>query len=102
MSNKTSKHADNPWSTALAAAQAPTGSKPRLDLIPAEGFMRLKQIIGDAKADPPTPPIIPVSASTWWAGVMSGRFPRSVKLGPRTTAWRVEDIRALVANPEAQ
>jgi hypothetical protein len=26
--------------------------------------------------------------------VRSGRFPASVKLGPRITAWRVEDIRA--------
>ncbi|HXD35423.1 MAG TPA: AlpA family phage regulatory protein, partial [Rhodanobacter sp.] len=33
---------------------------------------------------------------TWWNGVRSGRFPKPVKLGPRTTAWRVEDIRALI------
>jgi len=37
-----------------------------------------------------------VGKSTWWAGVKSGRFPQSVKLGPRTTAWRVEDILKLV------
>lgn len=57
--------------------------------LPAEGYVRLKQIIG------PNRPI-PVSKSTWWAGVASGRFPKSVKLGPRITAWRVEDIRALI------
>lgn len=91
-----------PWEYSPADAQAPSGRKPLLDLIPAYGFVRLKQVIGDAKAHPPVPAIIPVSASTWWAGVMSGRFPRPVKLGPRTTAWRVEDIRALVANPEAR
>ena len=45
---------------------------------------------------PPRGPI-PVSKSTWWAGVKSGRFPKPVKLGPRTTAWRVEDIRSLIA-----
>jgi predicted DNA-binding transcriptional regulator AlpA len=28
--------------------------------------------------------------------VKSGRFPQPVKLGPRITAWRVEDIRALI------
>jgi Bifunctional DNA primase/polymerase, N-terminal/Prophage CP4-57 regulatory protein (AlpA) len=39
---------------------------------------------------------IPVSKSTWWAGVKSRRFPEPVKLGPRTTAWRVEDIRSLI------
>jgi len=60
------------------------------------GFMRLPQIIGDPKASPPVPPLIPVSKSTWWSGVKNGRFPKPVKLGPRTTAWRVEDIRRLI------
>ena len=65
-------------------------------VIPAAGFLRLHQIIGNPKAAPPIPALIPVSRSTWWAGVKAGRFPKSVKLGPRTTAWRVEDIRALI------
>ena len=65
--------------------------------LPATGFVRLFQIVGDPKSDPPTPPIIPVSKSTWWAGVASGRYPQPVKtLGLRITAWRVEDIRALI------
>ena len=64
--------------------------------LPETGFVRLSNIIGDPKADPPIPPIIPVSKSTWWAGVRSGRYPKSVKLGPRITAWRVSDIRALI------
>ncbi len=61
--------------------------------LPSLGFLRLNQIIGDPKADPPIPPIIPVGKSTWWDGVQSGRFPKPVKLGKRITAWRVEDIR---------
>jgi prophage regulatory protein len=28
--------------------------------------------------------------------VKSGRYPQPVKLGPRITAWRVEDIRRLI------
>ncbi len=56
-------------------------------ILPATGFLRLKQFI---------PGIIPISKSGWWSGVKSGRFPAPVKLGPRTTAWRVEDIRALI------
>lgn len=40
--------------------------------------------------------IVPVSKSSWWKGVAEGRFPRPVKLGPRTTAWRARDIYALV------
>lgn len=65
--------------------------------LPESGFLRQKQILGDPNSTPPKPPIIPVSKSTWWAGVKSGRFPSPVKLGPRTTAWPVEAIRALIA-----
>lgn len=57
--------------------------------LPATGFVRLAAILG------PRGPI-PVSKSTWWAGVKSGRFPRPLKLGPRITVWRVEEIRALI------
>ncbi len=49
-------------------------------------------------AEPPIPPIIPVKKSCWWAGVKTGRFPKPVKFGPRVTAWRVEDIRTLIAS----
>lgn len=66
--------------------------------LPETGFLRLPQIIGDPKAEPPIPPIIPVKKSSWWNGVKTGRFPKPVKLGPRVTAWRVEDIRALIAS----
>ena len=65
--------------------------------LPTTGFLRLKQIIGDPQANPPVPPLIPISRSRWWAGVKDGRFPAPVKLGPHTTAWRVEDIRDLIA-----
>jgi hypothetical protein len=68
-------------------------------LLPQTGFLRLRQIIGDPKANPPIPPIIPVRKSTWWQGVKDGRFPQPLKIGPRTTVWRVEDIRKLIAEP---
>lgn len=57
--------------------------------LPRTGFVRLASILA------PNGPI-PVGRSTWWAGVKSGRFPKPVKLGPRTTAWKVEDIRDLI------
>jgi predicted DNA-binding transcriptional regulator AlpA len=59
--------------------------------LPDSGFVRLRAILG------PIGPI-PVGRSTWWAGVRSGRYPSPIKLGPRLTAWRVEDIRALIRN----
>lgn len=55
---------------------------------PRTGFVRLKQILA------PEGPI-PVSKSTWWAGVAEGRFPKPKKLSKRTTVWHAEDIRAL-------
>lgn len=59
---------------------------------PAPAFYRENQILGDKK----NPPIFPVSRSTWWAGVRSGRYPQPVKLSERTTAWRRADIEALI------
>ncbi len=68
-----------------------------MNQLPEIGFVRLRQIIGDPNADPPIPPIVPIGKSAWWKGVKDGRFPQPVKLGPRTTCWRVADILALLA-----
>ena len=54
--------------------------------LPETGFIRIWDVLK----------YIPVGKSTWWAGVATGRFPRPVKLGERTSAWKVEDIRALI------
>lgn len=64
--------------------------------IPETGYLRLVDIVGDRDADPPIPAVIPIGRSTWWEWVESGDAPKPVKLGKRTTAWRVEDIRALI------
>jgi hypothetical protein len=66
--------------------------------LPETGFLRLRQIIGDPNAEPPIPALIPVKKTCWWDGVKSGRFPQPVKLSRRVTAWRVEDIRTLIAS----
>lgn len=54
--------------------------------INSKGFIRLSEILK----------LIPISRSSWWAGVKSGKFPQSVKLGERTTAWRSVDIQNLL------
>ena len=64
---------------------------PQQDRLPPTGLVRLKQILG------PVGPI-PVSKSTWWAGVKDGRYPKPIKIGPRSTAWNVDDIRQLIQN----
>jgi predicted DNA-binding transcriptional regulator AlpA len=65
------------------------------DDFPQTGFVRLPSILA------PKGPI-PLSKSTWWAGVKDGRYPKPVKLGPRITAWRVEDIRKLIQQASSQ
>ncbi len=56
------------------------------------GFLRLPDVLR----------LIPVSKSTWWQGVKDGRYPKPVKLGPNTTAWRVRDLMAMVDGLERQ
>lgn len=56
------------------------------------GYIRLSEILK----------LIPVSKSTWYAGIKSGRFPKPVEgFGGRMALWRVEDIRQLIETPEA-
>jgi predicted DNA-binding transcriptional regulator AlpA len=61
-------------------------------------LLRLKQIIGDPKANPPIEAIIPISKSSWWEGVKTGRYPKAIKLGTNTTVWREDDVRRLIDN----
>ena len=55
--------------------------------LPEIGFVRLPQILA----------VIPVGPTTWWEGVKTGRYPQPVKLSPRCTAWRVEEIREFIS-----
>jgi predicted DNA-binding transcriptional regulator AlpA len=55
--------------------------------LPETGFVRLPTILQ----------YIPVSKSTWWEGARTGRFPAPVKIGG-VTAWRAQDIHALIAS----
>jgi len=61
-------------------------------ILPETGFVRLKTILT----------IIPVGKSTFWAGVKTGRFPKPCKISERCTAWRCEDIHALLKQLAAQ
>ena len=60
--------------------------------MPQEGFVRLPQVLH----------VLGISTSAWWNGIKTGKYPQSVKLGPRTTVWKVEEIRALIRQTEAQ
>lgn len=54
--------------------------------LPPTGFLREKDVRT----------LIPMGRSTLWEKVKAGKFPKPVKLGPKITAWRVEDIKAYI------
>jgi hypothetical protein len=58
--------------------------------LPETGYLRLPQILGSIKDG--IPPIFPVSRSSWYLGIKSGRYPKPVKIGSRSSAWAVESI----------
>ena len=60
------------------------------DILPEIGFIRIGTVLK----------IIPVSKSTWWLGVKSGRFPKPVKFSPGVSMWSVKNIRNLVSKFE--
>ena len=60
-------------------------NKNQLNHEPAERLLRLVEVLA----------YLPVSRSSWWCGVRTGRFPRPVRLGPHTPCWRLADILAL-------
>lgn len=64
----------------------------KTETYPAIGFLRLRDVIGDKD----NPGITPVSRSSWYKGIAEGRYPKSVKLGERASAWGAEDIRGLI------
>jgi prophage regulatory protein len=57
---------------------------------PEFGLVRLAEIVAPNG-------VLPISRSSFLAGVKAGRFPQPVKLGPRTTAWDAAEIRAFIA-----
>jgi len=60
--------------------------------LPNTGFLRQPQVLV----------FIPISKSTLWRRVTEGTFPAPVKLSPRVTVWRVEDVRRWIEAQSAQ
>jgi prophage regulatory protein len=59
------------------------------------GFLRINQIVGPNG-------LVPVGKSTLWAWIKQGKFPSPVKLGPRTTAWQVADVRVWLVQRQSK
>jgi len=56
------------------------------------GFLRLKSVLA----------LIPISRSSWYQGIKEGRYPKAVKLSPRTSGWRKSDIIRLIGELNGQ
>ena len=65
----------------------PANQVPKPLALPDVGFVRLPQILR----------VLPIGRSSWWAGIRVGKYPSPIKIGPRVSAWKVEDIKALLA-----
>ena len=55
--------------------------------LPQEGFVRLPQVLR----------VLGIGKTTFWEGIKAGRFPAPIKLGPRMSVWKVDDIRSLIS-----
>ena len=64
--------------------------------LPEIGYLKIGHIICNPKAVPPIPALLPVGRTTFLNRVKDGTYPQPVKLGARSVAWRVSDIRALI------
>lgn len=61
-------------------------------------LLRLDQIIG-SKSEPG---LIPVCKATWYGWMRSGYAPSPLKLGQRTSVWRVKDLEEFIKKVEAE
>lgn len=58
------------------------------DGLPHYGFVSLKQILI----------VVPLSKSEFLHRVQAGIYPRPYRIGQRNVAWKVEDVRAIIAS----
>ena len=91
-------HANQLQPAVSPQAPAPAPTAPATSGLPAEGYVRIWDILGRKAANgrPAILGMIPVSSATWYAGVKSGRYPKPIKHGG-IAMWRVEEIQALIA-----
>lgn len=70
-----------------AAASAAVPPQPAVPVLPDTGFLRQPQVLT----------FVPISKSTLWRRIQARTFPAPLKLSPRVTVWRAEDIRVWIA-----
>lgn len=65
---------------------------------PAGALLRVRDICGDRKAGKPG--LLPIVSRTWLKWADQGKVPPGIKLGPKTRAWRIEDVLAVAEQPK--
>ena len=58
----------------------------KLTAPPFDPLIRLPQVLQ----------IFPIGRSSWWNWVATGKAPKGIKLGAKTTVWRSSDIQKLL------
>ena len=56
--------------------------------LPDFAYLRLEQVLR----------IVPVSKASWYLGVQSGKYPAAIKLGSRTSVYKLETIKKLLSD----
>ena len=59
--------------------------RPLIEINNADKLVRLNEVLT----------LLPISSASWWNGVRAGKYPRGIKLGPKTTCWRLSEITTL-------
>lgn len=77
-----------PKTTSLPTATKAAANTARpAPALPETGFLRLPQVLA----------FVPISKSTLWRRIQAHTFPEPLKLSPRVTVWRAEDIRQWIS-----
>jgi predicted DNA-binding transcriptional regulator AlpA len=66
--------------------------------IPAEGYIRVSQLLGTRRG---TIPILPISRRGLYAWIKAGRWPAPVTLGPKVIAWPASVVRTALQEMES-
>lgn len=59
----------------------------KLPVLPPEGFVRIPVVLQ----------VLGIGRTALYTGIKEGKYPEPVRIGPRTSPWRVEDIREFIA-----
>lgn len=93
---KTSSKINTAARKSTQAATIKTPPTMQAAALPSEGYARIWHVVGSRKKG--IQGVLPMSRSSFLKGVKDGKLNiKPVKLGERTTGYKVEEIRALIA-----